>query len=198
MRAHVNATGSSTASNPPRGIPVTFKDVFADEIECISDSRRLRKIPAEPTETSLIGLAFSGGGIRSATFNLGILQALAENRLLHKFDYLSTVSGGGYIGSWLAALTRRFAAEVPGRSEEHTSELQSQSNLVCRLLLEKKNSACTRPGKTWHACDGRRLLQRAPCRGAGCARASARGAGARTWSSSAASVRKCSATHESR
>src|SRR5256886_17649426 len=27
---------------------------------------------------------------------------------------------------------------VPGRSEEHTSELQSQSNLVCRLLLEKK------------------------------------------------------------
>ena len=118
MRAHVNATGSSTASNPPRGIPVTFKDVFADEIECISDSRRLRKIPADPSETSLIGLAFSGGGIRSATFNLGILQALAENRLLHKFDYLSTVSGGGYIGSWLAALTRRFAAEVPGSSFE--------------------------------------------------------------------------------
>src|SRR5688572_32428197 len=28
-----------------------------------------------------------------------------------------------------------------GRSEEHTSELQSQSNLVCRLLLEKKNTA---------------------------------------------------------
>src|SRR2546427_5368623 len=27
---------------------------------------------------------------------------------------------------------------TPGRSEEHTSELQSQSNLVCRLLLEKK------------------------------------------------------------
>src|SRR2546427_1324711 len=30
------------------------------------------------------------------------------------------------------------------RSEEHTSELQSQSNLVCRLLLEKKKNACTR------------------------------------------------------
>src|SRR2546430_3435518 len=31
-------------------------------------------------------------------------------------------------------------AVIPrGRSEEHTSELQSQSNLVCRLLLEKKN-----------------------------------------------------------
>src|SRR5688572_32756427 len=31
--------------------------------------------------------------------------------------------------------------EVSERSEEHTSELQSQSNLVCRLLLEKKNAA---------------------------------------------------------
>src|SRR2546430_9890715 len=36
----------------------------------------------------------------------------------------------------------RDAAEVfPARSEEHTSELQSQSNLVCRLLLEKKHSS---------------------------------------------------------
>src|SRR2546430_9286865 len=33
-------------------------------------------------------------------------------------------------------------ARVRDRSEEHTSELQSQSNLVCRLLLEKKNTAC--------------------------------------------------------
>src|SRR5688572_32369882 len=31
-----------------------------------------------------------------------------------------------------------------GRSEEHTSELQSQSNLVCRLLLEKKNHSCSK------------------------------------------------------
>src|SRR2546430_9111516 len=36
---------------------------------------------------------------------------------------------------WLA----RRAVGPPARSEEHTSELQSQSNLVCRLLLEKKN-----------------------------------------------------------
>ena len=44
------------------------------------------------------GLGFSGGGIRSATFNLGILQGLAEHDLLRRVDYLSTVSGGGYIG----------------------------------------------------------------------------------------------------
>ena len=47
------------------------------------------------------GLGFSGGGIRSATFNLGILQGLAEHDMLRRVDYLSTVSGGGYIGSWL-------------------------------------------------------------------------------------------------
>jgi hypothetical protein len=48
-------------------------------------------------------LCLSGGGIRSATFNLGILQRLARLGLLTKIDYLSTVSGGGYIGSWLSA-----------------------------------------------------------------------------------------------
>src|SRR2546430_10941624 len=37
----------------------------------------------------------------------------------------------------------QFLAVLQHRSEEHTSELQSQSNLVCRLLLEKKNNHCT-------------------------------------------------------
>lgn len=77
-------------------------------------------------------LCFSGGGIRSATFCLGVIQALArhsvagpatsigdyapypdelendaDNSLLSRFQYLSTVSGGGYIGSWLSAWRRR-------------------------------------------------------------------------------------------
>lgn len=52
-------------------------------------------------------LCLSGGGVRSATFNLGILQGLARHRLLPEFDYLSTVSGGGYIGSWLSAWVYR-------------------------------------------------------------------------------------------
>jgi hypothetical protein len=53
------------------------------------------------------GLALSGGGIRSATFNLGILQGLAEHNLIRHIDYLSTVSGGGYIGSWFHGLIHR-------------------------------------------------------------------------------------------
>jgi hypothetical protein len=51
-------------------------------------------------------LCISGGGIRSASFGLGVLQALARHGLLFRFDYLSTVSGGGYIGSWLSAWRR--------------------------------------------------------------------------------------------
>src|ERR1700687_1842823 len=54
-------------------------------------------------DLELVGLAFSGGGIRSATFNLGVLQGLERMGLLKFVDYLSTVSGGGYIGSWYLA-----------------------------------------------------------------------------------------------
>ncbi|MGV8988822.1 MAG: patatin-like phospholipase family protein [Cypionkella sp.] len=49
-------------------------------------------------------LCLSGGGIRSASFGLGALQALARSGLLTQFHYLSTVSGGGYIGGWLTAM----------------------------------------------------------------------------------------------
>lgn len=49
------------------------------------------------------GLAFSGGGIRSATFCLGISQVLVRRGLFSQFDYMSTVSGGGYIGSFFSA-----------------------------------------------------------------------------------------------
>ena len=55
----------------------------------------------------LVGLSFSGGGIRSATFCLGVLQGLAKLKFLPRIDYLSTVSGGGYIGAWFVALVKR-------------------------------------------------------------------------------------------
>ena len=58
-------------------------------------------------------LALSGGGIRSATFCLGLVRGLAGNDVLRHFDYLSTVSGGGYLGS---ALTRLYCDERRGRA----------------------------------------------------------------------------------
>ncbi|MDT4953700.1 MAG: hypothetical protein QOJ02_1838 [Acidobacteriota bacterium] len=56
---------------------------------------------------SLVGLALSGGGIRSATFCLGLLQGLHKLKMLRIFDYLSTVSGGGYVGGWWSAWLAR-------------------------------------------------------------------------------------------
>ncbi len=62
-------------------------------------SRRI--ITGDYPANHIIGLALSGGGIRSATFSLGVLQGLQDFDLLKYVDYLSMVSGGGYIGGWL-------------------------------------------------------------------------------------------------
>ncbi len=62
--------------------------------------------PMVDIEGSLSGFACSGGGIRSAAINTGIAQALHEAGLFHLFDYLSTVSGGGYFGSSVSASMR--------------------------------------------------------------------------------------------
>lgn len=67
----------------------------------------LQQVRNTAHDLELVGLAFSGGGIRSATFNLGLLQGLADLDLLKCVDYLSTVSGGGYIGGWLSAWLHR-------------------------------------------------------------------------------------------
>jgi hypothetical protein len=70
-------------------------------------SSGLNAVRLQALDMDLVGLAFSGGGIRSASFGLGVLQGLGKMRLLRIFDYFSTVSGGGYVGSWLAAWVRR-------------------------------------------------------------------------------------------
>ena len=51
-----------------------------------------------------IGLAFSGGGIRSATFNLGLVQGLAKYGILPWVDYLTSVSGGGFTAACMTTL----------------------------------------------------------------------------------------------
>ncbi|HEX4311966.1 MAG TPA: patatin-like phospholipase family protein [Acidobacteriaceae bacterium] len=79
----------------------------ADQVD--RDHRWSRRLLGSPRPANLIGLAFSGGGIRSATLNLGVLEGLQELDLLRHFDYISTVSGGGFIGSWLVGNVRRSA-----------------------------------------------------------------------------------------
>ncbi|PYT24418.1 MAG: hypothetical protein DMG57_28975 [Acidobacteria bacterium] len=98
-------------------LPLPFPWAFDRELGSIQQSRKLRGLDAagfqganaweKAQKAELTGLAFSGGGIRSATFNLGVAQAAAELDALHHFDYLSTVSGGGYVGTWLDAWVKR-------------------------------------------------------------------------------------------
>jgi predicted acylesterase/phospholipase RssA len=64
-------------------------------------------------------LCLSGGGIRSASFSLGVIQALAKKGLLSHFHYLSTVSGGGYIGAWL----QRWVHERGGDAKSVCDEI---------------------------------------------------------------------------
>jgi predicted acylesterase/phospholipase RssA len=72
-------------------------------------------------------LCLSGGGIRSAAFSLGVLQVLANRGLLTQFHYLSTVSGGGYIGGWLS----RWIAEDPQQNAANIEAvLGSQAEIL--------------------------------------------------------------------
>ncbi|MSU36000.1 MAG: hypothetical protein EXS36_13030 [Pedosphaera sp.] len=59
-----------------------------------------------------LGLALSGGGIRSATFCLGALQSIAFHDLLQRFDFLSTVSGGGYSGGAIGMMIARKTSKA--------------------------------------------------------------------------------------
>ena len=81
---------------------LVLEDLFPDQVQR-AYSLRLQEVRKRMSEAKLSALCLSGGGIRSATFCLGILQGLANKGVLQEFDFLSTVSGGGYIGSWLSS-----------------------------------------------------------------------------------------------
>ncbi|QWV97988.1 patatin-like phospholipase family protein [Geomonas nitrogeniifigens] len=88
---------------------------------------RLRRVIPQLHAARLTALCLSGGGIRSATFNLGVLQGLARCGLLGKVDYLSTVSGGGYIGSWLSSWISRETGTAKDRLDKVTRVLAQQT-----------------------------------------------------------------------
>src|SRR2546427_2243737 len=73
-------------------------------------------------------LCLSGGGVRSAVFNLGILQGLARARLLDKFDYLSTVSGGGFIGGWLSGWVHRAGGDIKTVAQQLSQQPEDPLN----------------------------------------------------------------------
>src|SRR5262245_32584939 len=85
----------------------TFSVVRDAELREIAGRRRAAAGSGPPDPDTIVGLALSGGGIRSATFSLGVLQGLHRLGLLWRFDYVSTVSGGGYAGGWWSAWLSR-------------------------------------------------------------------------------------------
>ena len=131
--------------------------VFKKELEEIGKRRRalnsekpeLENDVLPCTRHGLVGLALSGGGIRSATLCLGALQALAKHGILKSVDYLSTVSGGGFIGSCLSSVMNKTGSEPQGEAfpfghaageEEHAAvrHLRNSSNyLAPGGLLDK-------------------------------------------------------------
>lgn len=90
---------------PGKNAPLKWEKVKQDEIEVIRQRRGDNSSPDE----HLIGLALSGGGIRSATFALGVAESLRAKGLIKQIDYLSSVSGGGYLAAWLVANCKRAA-----------------------------------------------------------------------------------------
>jgi len=125
---NVSVPNEPSASGSETEIHLIFEDLVRQENEQIAKAESGKKQDFSKLTTEQpgpsgepwidfmpvdrVGLAFSGGGIRSATFNLGVLKALAELGVLPCVDYLSTVSGGGYIGAWWTAWRARTGRRI--------------------------------------------------------------------------------------
>jgi hypothetical protein len=100
---------------------------YEREVERRLDAERVKDFYAWLHQSGVrrSALCISGGGIRSATFGLGIVQGLSRKGLLRRWHYLSTVSGGGYLGSWLSAWIHRQRRRTPDPAQA-LAEVESQ------------------------------------------------------------------------
>jgi hypothetical protein len=128
-----------------------LEETYPDEIEGVDQSITrdyYREIHQANPKHSAVCL--SGGGIRSATFNLGLLQGLARHGLLEQFHYLSTVSGGGFSGGWLTAWIKRHPEGISGvmkelgRGEDPSSKSEAEDRPEPEPPLDRKMQ--TTPG----------------------------------------------------
>jgi hypothetical protein len=119
-------------ASDPHAVAQAMLDDFAERLETLSPDQRDRVddllaqrhrqliAGADHGEANrgLIGLALSGGGIRSASFSIGVLQALARSSVLSALHYVSAVSGGGYAASWIVTWAYRHQRGVEGVQDE--------------------------------------------------------------------------------
>lgn len=104
--------------------------INTDEQREVQARRTSQQVSAHHGE-SAVGMSLSGGGIRSATFCLGVVQVLAGRRLLSDVDFLSTVSGGGYVGSFL---TIRLGQD--GSQQAHVANPRGPDTASIRYLRQ--------------------------------------------------------------
>lgn len=95
-------SGKPATNLGPPPVPKAVSDPVAQREKIEAYNQDVDKL-GQP----LSALCLSGGGVRSAAFALGIVQGLAKKKILRQFDYLSTVSGGGYLGGFLTAWVQR-------------------------------------------------------------------------------------------
>ena len=90
-----------------------------------------------------LGIAFSGGGIRSATISLGVAQALAKQDRLLDFDYMSTVSGGGYFGSFLRSLFLPQSARGSDATPDSATATKDDTDFALEVLKSEPDATMT-------------------------------------------------------
>jgi len=103
----------------------SFREVIQQEKEQLRVRRQKLGIEhGSPEQENWFGIALSGGGIRSATINLGFLKTLHRFGILKKADYLSSVSGGGYTHSYVQATTKETGSMDALFSNEHVDAMR--------------------------------------------------------------------------
>lgn len=146
---------SSRGHKPEAEATPDFTMVFAHEVDVVAERRKvvgldahaLRNAAAAPggaqpaARLGLTGLGLSGGGIRSASFSLGVLQAFERAQWNHHFDYLSTVSGGGFTGSTLTSALHY--ARLDGEPFAFSKSASSDAAIVTHL---RNQSSYLTPG----------------------------------------------------
>lgn len=103
--------------------PNSGKSVWQREYDEFSNAvNKLTRLSVEEIRDDILsepmGLALSGGGIRSASFNLGLIESLKKSGITDQIDYLSTVSGGGYIGTSWSVNSAREQTRFPFRQHD--------------------------------------------------------------------------------
>ncbi|CAD6555646.1 hypothetical protein LMG27952_05883 [Paraburkholderia hiiakae] len=134
------------ATPPPAPSWQLPSDFSRREHEQVERHRHAVGLSALPAPTDACGLAISGGGIRSAVFSLGILQALADEDTLKHFDYLSTVSGGSYIGAFYGSLfvpDQLRAGNLQLDQSAYIAQAKSASGRLCPNALPAAPDAVT-------------------------------------------------------